>query len=323
MRTRRILGRLALATIGSLVPAVPADLWLRSRVGACATTPFATSTIDGLPHLLSAGRTTLYKGVAVRINADGFRGDDLLAPPAGWPRVCLIGDSVTFGNGCPEDGTLAVMLAAELAARGTPAQVLNCGIPGYNADNVAVLLRERVLALQPQRVLYVMVANDVSGSLARSTIPDDASIDSCAEFPLGSPLLQMANQNASGLLRGLGVKLDGYVESIVRAWTGVGGERVRRALADMQASCRAAGVGFDVAIYPYMARLDRNPFELVEAGFAAACAEAGIPAVRLKEAFGADENLMRYWVGPLDGHPDRAANERVARLLAERFFAAR
>jgi lysophospholipase L1-like esterase len=321
MRMRRTLGRLGLAALAGLIPAALADAWLRTKVGACGVTPFATSTIDGLPHLLFAGRSTTYKGALVRINADGFRGEQFAAPAAGLPRIALIGDSVTFGNGCPEDGTLAAALAAELAAKGRAAQVLNCGIPGYNADNVATLLRARVLALQPTEVVWVLVANDVSGSPARSDlIAPDAVIDRFAELPLGSPLLQMANQNMSAVLRRMGFALDGYIESIVRAWSRQGGDLVRRALDSIRSDCAAAGVPFRVAVYPYLTRPDRNPFAPVEEGFIAACAERSIPVLPLVEAFARDENLMRHWVGPLDGHPDAAANRRVARLLAERFY---
>lgn len=320
MRTRRILGRIGLAAIACLIPATLADLWLRGKVGACGVTPFATSTVDRLPHLLFPGRTTTYKGALVRINAQGFRGEEFPPPETGRTRIALIGDSVTFGNGCPEDATLAVALAAELAARGRAAQVLNCGIPGYNADNVATLLRTRVLPLAPTEVIWVMVANDVSGALARSEIPVDATIDRLADLPFRSPLLQMANQNASGLLRRMGFALDGYVESIVRAWHHQGSEQIRRALDAIRADCAAAGIGFRVAIYPYMTRPDLNPFASIEAGFAAVCAERAIPALPLVEAFARDEDLMRYWVGPLDGHPDGVANRKVARLLADRCY---
>ncbi|MSR47631.1 MAG: SGNH/GDSL hydrolase family protein [Planctomycetes bacterium] len=320
MRTRRILGRLVLAAIGATLPALAADAWIRRQVGRCGVTPFQTSTVDGLPHLLFPGRSTVYKGVEVRINAQGFRGADFAPPTAGHERIALIGDSVTFGNGCPEEGTLAVKLTTELAARGKPAQVLNCGIPGYNADNVAVLLRERVVPLRPQRIVWVMVANDVNTSLNRSEIPDDAIIDSFAEFPLGSPLLQMLNQNASGLLRQAGVQLDGYVESILRESRRADGKRLRQALTGMQAICRAAGIDFRVAIYPFMTCPATNPFAPVEEGCARLCAELAIPSVRLSDAFPRDENLTRYWVGPVDGHPNGDANRIAAGLLATRYF---
>lgn len=320
MQMRRWTGRLALAAAGVLATFAALDAFMRTRVGECGLTPFATSTVQGLPHLLFPGRTTIYKGVPVRINADGFRGADFVPPPPGQPRVALIGDSVTFGNGCPEEGTLAAAVASQLAAQGRPAQVLDCGIPAYNADNVAVLLRERVLALHPDRVVYVMVANDVCDSHRRTEIPVDATIDACADFPLGSPLLQMVNQNMSGLLRRCGLQLDGYVESVLKQNTRTGGERLRRALTSMQEQCAAAGVGFGVAIYPFMTRLDMNPFRPIEESCATLCAELGIPCVALAGAFRSDENLVRHWVGPLDAHPDAAANARVAPLLVEKLL---
>jgi lysophospholipase L1-like esterase len=321
MRTRRLAGRLLLALAGPAILFFAADLWMRTRVGECGLTPFKSSDVQGLPHLLFAGRETIYKGVPVRINSLGLRGGELAAPPAGWPRVALIGDSVTFGNGCREEETLAAALAAELAARGTPAQVLNCGTPAYNADNVATMLRERVLALQPDRVIWVMVANDVCDSLRRTEIPVDATIDAYADFRFGSPLMQMVNQHGSALLRRMGLPIDGYVESVLRQHVRTGDERLRRALAEMRQRCAAASIPFGVAIYPYMTRLDSNPFAPIENACAALCDELGVPCVRLADAFAPDENLVRFWVAPLDPHPGAEANRRVVEVLADKYFA--
>lgn len=318
MRTRRWLGRLLLAAAGSIATLVAVDLGVRGEVGACGLTPFKTSDVAGLPHLLFPGRETIYKGVPVRINALGLRGPEIGAPPPGSVRIALIGDSVTFGNGCREEETLARALEAELARGGGRYEVLNCGVPAYNADNVATLLRERVAALAPQRVIWVMVANDVCDAHRRTEIPVDATIDAFADFPLRSPLLQMLNQQASALLRAAGLALDGYVESVLRQHDRAGDERLRRALAAMKETCAAAGADFRVAIYPFMTRLDRNPFQRIEERCFAVCAELGVPCVRIAEAFPPDENLQRHWVALLDAHPDGEANRRAAALLAER-----
>jgi len=321
MRTRRLVGRLLLALAGPALLFFAADRWLRTRVGECGLTPFKSSDVQGLPHLLFPGRTTIYKGVPVRINSLGLRGGELAAPPAGVPRVALVGDSVTFGNGCREEETLAAALEAELAARGTPAQVVNGGVPAYNADNAATLLRERLLALRPDRVIWVMVANDVCDSHRRTEIPVDATIDAFADFRFGSPLLQMINQHGSALLRRMGMPLEGYVGSVVRQHERGGAERLRRAITDMQQRCAAAKVAYGVAIYPYMTRLDANPFAPIEQACARLCDELGVPCARLADAFAPDENLVRYWVAPLDGHPNGEANRRVVKVMADSLFA--
>ncbi len=307
-----------LASTAATLAAV--DWRLRREVGACGTTPFMTATVKGLPHQLFPGRTTVYKGVEVRINSIGLRGDELPAPVAGVLRVALVGDSVTFGNGCPEAETLAHALANELASRGQSTQVINCGIPAYNADNVATMVRERVVALAPQRVIYVMVANDVCDAHRRTEIPVDATIDAFADFPLGSPLLQLLNVQASGILRAAGLQLDGYVESVLRQHERVGVDRLRRALTEMRDACATAGIDFRVAIYPFMTRIDKNPFRPIEDSCATLCGELRVPCVRLSDAFAPDTNLGTYWVALLDAHPNGAANRTVAKLLAERYF---
>jgi lysophospholipase L1-like esterase len=321
MRLRRVLGRLLLAILSSLLWLGLIDAWMRTRVGVCGLTPFRNSAIEALPHELVPGRITIYKGVDVRINQAGFRGPEWPAPPPGAERIALIGDSVTFGNGCPETETLAASLERELAGRGHPAQVLNCGVPAYNAPNVLTMLRERVIALAPQRVIYVMVANDVTKAQKKFAIPADAEIDPFSDFPLGSPLLQFLNTRTSALLRVFGFHLGGYVEAVLAQCEQGGGERVAAALAELQRLCREQGIAFAVAIYPYMVRVDHSPFRPIEDDCARRCAALAIPCIRVSDAFASDEDLTKYWVAPLDGHPNGVANHAAAALIAERLLA--
>jgi hypothetical protein len=66
-----------------------------------------------------------------------------------------------------------------------------------------------------------------------------------------------------------------------------------------------------------MMRASRNPFAPIEEDAARRCAKLGIACVPLIGAFAPDENLTRYWIGPLDTHPDGRANAKVAAFLAE------
>ena len=77
---RLLLGRLTLLVLSSAFWLVLLDVWMRAGVGRCGLTPFRNSAIDALPHELVPGRTTLYKGVEVRINQAGFRGPELGEP---------------------------------------------------------------------------------------------------------------------------------------------------------------------------------------------------------------------------------------------------
>lgn len=318
MRRRPWIGRLLLVVASLLLWLGIAEVWLRRTVGRCGQTPFRNATLAGLPHELVPGRVTTYKGVEVRINRLGFRGGEVEPRPAGVQRIALVGDSFTFGNGCVEAETLGAALERELARRGRPAQVVNCGVPAYCADDVVALTVGRVLALEPDRVVYVMVANDVDAPLRPAPIDSDATIDPYDEFPLRSAALKWLGLKGAALLRASGIRRGGYVELILDEWKGEGGERVGRAFEQLAAACRGRGAAFTVAIYPFMMRRDRNPFAPIEEDAARRCAKLGIECVALVDAFAPDEDLSRYWIGPLDTHPDGRANAKVAAFLAER-----
>jgi hypothetical protein len=69
-------------------------------------------------------------------DAHGCRGpDSVRSIPSGVPRVLLLGDSFTFGEGIREPDTFAAlterMLSASTAGRAR-VRVINCAVPGYS-----------------------------------------------------------------------------------------------------------------------------------------------------------------------------------------------
>ena len=100
------------------------------------------------------------QGVAT--NRWGFRDVDYetRVPPPGVHRIAFIGDSVTLGMGTPSPETFVGRVGAMAAASGHRAQALNFGVDGYNALQVRELLTARVLAFEPDQVVYVLCLND-------------------------------------------------------------------------------------------------------------------------------------------------------------------
>lgn len=100
------------------------------------------------------------QGIAT--NRWGFRDVDYetAAKPAGIHRVAFIGDSVTLGMGVVPEDTFVARVGALAAAAGRKVQALNFGVDGYNALQVRELLTARVLAFQPDQVVYVLCLND-------------------------------------------------------------------------------------------------------------------------------------------------------------------
>jgi lysophospholipase L1-like esterase len=100
----------------------------------------------------------------IQTNRFGFRERELETErkPEGLYRVAFAGDSVTLGLGVEPEQTFERRIEREAAALATPfrVQALNFGIDGYNTEQVAELVKARVLAFEPDRVVYVMCLND-------------------------------------------------------------------------------------------------------------------------------------------------------------------
>ncbi len=296
-----------------------AESCLRGAVPACGTTPFRTSELDGLSAEFRPGFRTLYKGHQVSFNSDGYRGPEFPERRTGVLRVALVGDSFTFGTAVALEDTLAVRLQSALAERGREAQVLNLGVPGYTASNVAAVVESRALALQPDVVLYVFYANDVEPPREWGEIPPDSIIDALDGYPLHSAFLQWTLVRTKQVFLAFGVQLARRTPQASRAeYAGAGGARVRASLVRMQEACEQEGVRLLIAAYPHLTRSAHNPFRPIDEGLAADCAALDLEYVDLLEAFGAEGNLARYWASVFDHHPDGEANALVASLLATR-----
>jgi len=138
---RRLLQRAAALLLGTLLGLALGEALVRvadalgpARVAAGYGEPI--SAHDPLLgwHLLPGVRTrhrALEFDVAIDINARGFR----QSPPVpeartpGVPRVAVLGDSFTFGQGVEERERFTERLGAELGA-----EVVNLGVPGYGTD---------------------------------------------------------------------------------------------------------------------------------------------------------------------------------------------
>jgi lysophospholipase L1-like esterase len=99
-----------------------------------------------------------------RINARGFRGDDLPRDATERTAVLCVGDSTTFGWLVPQGDEFPAALQRDLDGRDTGGQrfdVVNAGVPSYTSAQVLRKIR-RVLAQQrPSVVVLMMPWNDV------------------------------------------------------------------------------------------------------------------------------------------------------------------
>jgi lysophospholipase L1-like esterase len=87
--------------------------------------------------------------VPVAVDERGLRVQPHPAPPR--PSVLAVGDSITFGEGVPADGTYSAVLERTLGAR-----VDNAGVPGSSSAQMLGRLRRYLPALHPDVVLMTL-----------------------------------------------------------------------------------------------------------------------------------------------------------------------
>lgn len=96
--------------------------------------------------------------VAVRINASGFREDDVpLERTPGRTRILVLGDSVAYGFGARLEDRFSEVLERSLP--GT--ELVNLGVSGYSTDQELLLYREVGATYRPDVVMLLFVSNDV------------------------------------------------------------------------------------------------------------------------------------------------------------------
>lgn len=103
-----------------------------------------------------------------KINSQGLREDREYAipKPADVVRIAAIGDSVTFGWGIDLVGSYPKILERKLqqftnnSGSNKKVEVMNFGIPGYNGEQKFLLLKEKVLAYEPDQVIMGWLVDD-------------------------------------------------------------------------------------------------------------------------------------------------------------------
>ena len=108
-----------------------------------------------------------FHGATLRTNSAGFADKERQPVKSkGTYRIAVIGDSIAFGWGVNPDDRYSNLLEDflnETSTSGVIFEVLNFGVPGYNTVMETELLKEKVLAYQPDALILGYCAdNDTS-----------------------------------------------------------------------------------------------------------------------------------------------------------------
>lgn len=131
-------------------------------------TPFERPALDSWVYRYSVARSYTEwdactgREITFTINRFSQRGPEWsLVKPDGVIRLLAVGGSTTFGTTSPEEATWPSLLQAALRERGTPAEVLNCGLPSRTAEDIVAAL-PAWLTLRPDAVIYYEAANNAT-----------------------------------------------------------------------------------------------------------------------------------------------------------------
>ncbi len=266
-------------------------------------------------------------GVEARTNASGRRGPDVAREkPARTWRVAVVGDSNTFGHGVPEEATWARALERDLAARLAPAglacEVLNGGVPGYDVRDCAAYLRERLLAYDPDVVVYGFFLNDVLDGASLLELPEFRERARAFHERFGDRIgVESPARGLFALVASLRARraYAALVVSLYRAafrpespaWRAC----AARILA-MRAGVEARGGRFVLLVLPQLFAMGADyPLDEAHATIRAWGAQHGVRVVDALELLRAHD-AAELRVHPRDAHYDEVAHALVARAAA-------
>lgn len=156
-RTRNILINLALAAGSLLLAAAGAEVALRVALTRNLN-PFQRDAV--LSYRMRENFGGVYPRVWVQTDAFGHRipadqGQDATG------KLLFVGDSVIFGFGVRAEESFGLQLAA---IRGRADDGTLAAVPGYNLDQVLVLLEREARRVRPEWILYGLVINDIGNA---------------------------------------------------------------------------------------------------------------------------------------------------------------
>jgi lysophospholipase L1-like esterase len=275
----------------------------------------------------------------VRINARGLRGP--LVPYARTPgrvRILFLGDSLVFGYGVGDDATVTARLAAALAARGVPAEVVNAGVPAYDTELEARYLEHEGRRYAPDWVVVGVCWNDIvdvsrmrvspDGLLGRGDRPGrlEALVESGPAYGVRNLLKRSRLAYVTlAALRGLRAPdeltrlrtqvLDGEdTEDVERGWTQVDAAVARMARLATREGFRLLLVTFPIpAAVATPFPLSTYPRRVLEIG-----TRRGVPVLDLttifRPAYHGHESLFVAYDGD---HPNAAGHALAATAIAD------
>ena len=258
-------------------------------------------------------------GVAFSYTRDTCRDRDPPPRVARVPRVLVVGDSFSEGQGVRANEVFTRALERRLAD--VHAELFNCGRRGRDFPELRTYFPNLLARHEPDLVVYAMLLNDPVKSPAfsarqrylndwildrRHMVPDAQS----EREPWWSSRLYALGRDAYEAVR-VGRETSAWYADMVGEPNRAGWNETQRQIAEMDALTRARGGHFVVVLLPLLTGLDGPyPFAAADAEISRAMRARHIEFHDMLPAL-AGRDPRALWVHPVDMHP----NERAHALL--------
>ncbi len=143
---------------------------------------------DIYAYIHRPGYQGTFQGVRVSINSHGLRGREFnTVKPPGKIRILILGDSVVFGWGAPQDSIFGARLQDMFKSWTEKVEVISAGVGSWNTRTEYEFLRSTAIQFQPDILLLVIVSNDLEPHRRGRTAAHKAIVFKSDEHPGLSP----------------------------------------------------------------------------------------------------------------------------------------
>ena len=246
-------------------------------------------------------------GVDVSINADGLRDDSRNGRSADATKILMLGDSITFGWGVPQNETVSQRLESSLSqGMGRAVSVINSGVGNYNTSMEVAWFEQYGLAMKPDLVVLNVFINDAEEP------PTPAVVHWYDTILYSRVILFGAFDTVRRLIFGGHDWKDYYTNLYLP--DAAGWQVMQWSISNLAEMCRANNIPLIVVDYPELRELEPYPFDEVSEKVSALAADLNVEYVSVLPAV-QGQNPSDLWVTVPDPHPNSYANKLFAEFL--------
>jgi lysophospholipase L1-like esterase len=264
-------------------------------------------------------RLNYWHGVLHIYNQDGMRWATPFPPKTDHVyRVMVVGDSLTYGDGLPEEWRFSNLLDRWMKQQ-FRIEFLNLGVDGAQSEDILNFIKKYLPVLKPDLVIYGVCVNDfLPSGRGESDVPlaypfplPDRAKDLLIRETLTGDFL---SKNYDGALRRLHLRED-FIDEILKGFDG-NQHRFARDVAEMTRIVHAAGlpplIGMVLVQYPKYGDGAYKMAKIAES----ALAQAGAVVIPTEDYF-RRYNGQRMNISRWEGHPNEVANYIWASMIAK------